>query len=121
MAKFSKEVSRKRRHLRIRKKYKGTSEQPRLCVFRSNKYIYGQIIDDVQGITLVSASSLESDMKGKSDSKINLSVAEETGTLVAKRAIEKGIKKIVFDRGGFLYHGKIKAFADAARAAGLEF
>ncbi len=121
MAKFSKIVSKQRRHTRIRKRLKGSSERPRLCVFRSNRYIYGQIIDDENGVTLVSASSLESDLREKFAGRVNRTVAEEVGSLVAKRAIEKGIKQIVFDRGGFIYHGKVKAFADAARQAGLEF
>ena len=121
MAKFSKKISKDRRHKRIRKHLKGTSERPRLCVFRSNKYIYGQIIDDTKGVTLVSASSLELDLKEKFNSRLNKQTSEVVGKLIAERALEKGIKKIVFDRGGFVYHGNIKVFAEAARSAGLEF
>ncbi len=121
MAKFSKKISRVRRHQRIRKHLKGTAERPRLCVFKSNKYIYGQIIDDTTGNTLVSASSLESDLRDKFKSRVNKQTSVEIGKLIAERALEKGIKQIVFDRGGFVYHGNIKEFAEAARSAGLEF
>jgi large subunit ribosomal protein L18 len=121
VAKFSKRISRIRRHQRIRRHLKGTSERPRLCVFKSNKYIYGQIIDDSKGVTLVSASSIETDLREKFKSRVNKQTSEEIGKLIAERALEKGIKKIVFDRGGFMYHGNVKAFAEAARSAGLEF
>ncbi len=109
--------NRTRLHTRIRKKIAGTPERPRLAVFRSVKHIYAQVIDDRKGQTLVSASSLEKSVPGGG----NLSGAKSIGKLVAERAIEKGIKRVVFDRGGFLYHGRVKAVAEAAREAGLEF
>ncbi len=111
---------RKIRHKRIRKKVSGTPERPRLCVYKSLKYIYAQIIDDTKGHTLVSATSLEkefSDLK----SRDTIESAKRVGELIAKRAIEKGIKKVVFDRSGYPYHGRVAALAEAARAAGLEF
>ncbi len=108
---------RQRVHSRIRTKVQGTSERPRLNVYRSLNHIYVQVIDDAQGVTLVSASTLSSKMKTGG----NVAAAREIGKLVAERAQEKGIKKVVFDRGGYLYHGRIKALADAAREAGLEF
>jgi large subunit ribosomal protein L18 len=106
---------RKIRHRRMRFYMKGTPERPRLNVFRSNKQIYAQIIDDKNSVTLAQASSL------KLENGANIEGAKEVGKLVAEKAIEKGIKKIVFDRGGYLYHGRVKALADAARQAGLEF
>jgi len=106
---------RKVRHRRMRFYLKGTSERPRLNVFRSNKQIYAQVIDDVNSVTIASASSLKLEHGG------NLEGAKEVGKLVAERAIEKGVKKVIFDRGGYLYHGRVKALADAAREAGLEF
>ncbi len=109
-----------KRRQRIRKKISGTSERPRLAVFRSLKYIYAQIIDDVAGHTLVSASSLEkTEDHPKFESKVD--AAKFVGKLVGKRAMEKGITKVVFDRGGFLYHGRVKAVSDGAREAGLVF
>ena len=117
----SREDSRKRRHLRIRKKVVGTQDRLRLSVYRSLNHIYVQIIDDMKGSTLVAASSLDSPIKAMSQHKGNIATAKEVGGLLAKRAQEKGIKKIVFDRGGYLYHGSIKALAEAAREAGLEF
>jgi large subunit ribosomal protein L18 len=105
-------------HKRIRRKVHGTPERPRLAVFRSVANIYVQVIDDSQGVTLVSASSIE---KGKRTNGGNLAAAKTIGKLVAERAKEKGIQKVVFDRGGYIYHGRVKALADAARAAGLEF
>jgi large subunit ribosomal protein L18 len=110
-------VIRQRVHFRIRQKMQGTTERPRLNVYRSLNHIYAQVIDDAKGETLLSASSLAAKMKTGG----NVSAAKEVGKLVAERAIEKGIKKVVFDRGGYLYHGRIKALADAAREAGLEF
>ena len=104
-------------HNRIRAKIQGTQERPRLNVYRSLNHIYAQVIDDVQGATLVSASTVAS----KAKTGGNVAAAKEVGKLVAERAQEKGIKKVVFDRGGYLYHGRIKALADAAREAGLEF
>ncbi len=112
---------RKRRHLRIRKKVFGTPERPRLAVYRSNKHIYAQIIDDTKGHTLVAASTLDKELRGKIQKTWNKEAAKEVGKLVGKRAVEKGIKKVVFDRGGYKYHGRIKELADGAREAGLEF
>jgi large subunit ribosomal protein L18 len=119
--KRSRKELRKVRHLRIRKKIYGTPERPRLAVFKSLRYIYVQIIDDTKGHTLVSASSLEKELRSQLKSTKNMEAAKLVGEVIAKRALEKGIKKVVFDRGGFLYHGKVKALADSARAAGLEF
>lgn len=115
--KLSRNDSRKKRHSRVRVKISGTSECPRLNVFRSNKHINVQIIDDEKHETLVSASSLELKMENGG----NTEAATKVGTEIAKRAIAKDIKKVVFDRGGYLYHGRVKALADAAREAGLEF
>ena len=108
---------RQRVHDRIRTKLSGTAERPRLNVYRSLNHIYAQVIDDAQGVTVVSASTVASKVKTGG----NVAAAKEVGKLVAERAKEKGIKKVVFDRGGYLYHGRIKALADAAREAGLEF
>lgn len=110
-----------RRHKRIRKKVYGTPERPRLSVYKSNNNIYAQIIDDSAGRTLVAASTLDKDFKGYTGHRGNVEAAKRVGELIAKRAIASGIKKIVFDRSGYLYHGSIKALADAARDAGLEF
>jgi len=118
---LGREEARKRRHLRVRKKVFGTPERPRLNVFRSNKHIYAQVIDDLAGHTLVSASSIDKELKGKLSRGSNIEAAKMVGALVAKRAIEKGVKKVVFDRGGYLYHGRVKALAEAAREGGLEF
>ena len=117
--KENRQEARVRRHLRVRKKVSGTNEQPRLAVYRSEKNIYAQIIDDVKGVTLVSASSLDKDFESKVGS--NKEAAKLVGQLVAKKAIEAGIKKVVFDRGGYVYHGRIQELADGAREAGLEF
>ena len=106
-------------HKRIRNKVTGTSERPRLAVFRSLNHIYAQIIDDVKGQTLVSASSTEPDLRGKSGG--NAAAAKEIGKLIAERAKEKGINRVVFDRGGYIYHGRVRSLAEAAREAGLEF
>jgi large subunit ribosomal protein L18 len=108
---------RQRIHARIRQKLAGTGERPRLNVYRSLNHIYAQVIDDQRGETLVSASTLSLKLKSGG----NLAAAKEIGKAVAKKAVEKGIKKVVFDRGGYLYHGRVKALADAAREAGLEF
>jgi large subunit ribosomal protein L18 len=105
-------------HRRIRKKVRGTPERPRLCVFRSLRHIYAQVIDDTRGHTLAAASSLE---KGRTISGGNVAGAREVGRLIAERALAKGIRKVVFDRGGYRYHGRVKALAEAAREAGLEF
>ncbi|HHW21777.1 MAG TPA: 50S ribosomal protein L18 [Clostridiaceae bacterium] len=110
-----------RKHVRVRKKISGTSEKPRLCVFRSSKHIYAQIIDDVSSTTLVAASTLDEALKGKLDYTGNKQAAREVGKLIGSKAIEKGIKQVVFDRGGYLYHGRVKELADGAREAGLEF
>ncbi len=117
--KISKNIVRLRVHHRIRRKVKGTPERPRLCVFRSLKHIYAQVIDDTGGRTLASASS--SDEGAGRASGGNLAGAKAVGRLIAERAKTKGIQKVVFDRGGYLYHGRVKALAEAAREAGLEF
>ncbi len=105
-------------HTRIRRKVAGSQERPRLCIFRSLNHIYAQIVDDKQGHTLVAASSTEKDL-GKGGG--NIAAAKKIGQEIAKRAIDKGIKKVVFDRGGYIYHGRVKSLAEAAREAGLEF
>lgn len=109
------------RHKRIRKKLSGTAERPRLAVFRSEKHIYAQIIDDTKGVTLVAASTVEKAMREKLKKTWNVEAAKEVGKLIAERALAKGIKEVVFDRGGFKYHGRVKALADSAREAGLKF
>ena len=116
--KEAKSVARVRRKERVRTKISGTADRPRLCVFRSNKNISVQVIDDVAGKTLVAASTLDKEVKTKAS---NIEAAKEVGELIAKRAVKAGIKNVVFDRGGYIYHGKIKALAEAAREAGLEF
>jgi large subunit ribosomal protein L18 len=116
--KIEKKEIRNRIHRRIRRKLSGTAERPRLAVFRSVAHIYAQVIDDAQGQTLVSASSVDKTGKAKGG---NVAAAKAIGKLVAERAKEKGIKSVVFDRGGYQYHGRVKALADAAREAGLEF
>jgi large subunit ribosomal protein L18 len=116
--KIEKKEIRKRIHQRIRRKLSGTTDRPRLAVFRSVAHIYAQVIDDVKGQTVVSASSVD---KASKTSGGNVAAAKEIGRLVAERAKEKGIKQVVFDRGGYPYHGRIKALAEAAREAGLEF
>ena len=121
VSKKSKAEMRAKKHMRIRNRVSGTSERPRLAVFRSNNHMYAQIIDDVAGNTLVAASTAEKEVKAELEKTNNVDAAAYVGTVVAKRAIEKGIKEVVFDRGGFLYHGKIEALAEAAREAGLEF
>ncbi len=119
--KESRQEVRVKKHNRIRNRFSGTAERPRLSVFRSNNHMYAQIIDDTVGNTLVSASTLEKDVKAELEKTNNVEAAAYLGTVIAKRAIEKGIKTVVFDRGGFIYQGKIAALADAAREAGLEF
>jgi len=116
--KIEKKEIRLRIHKRIRRRVRGTAEQPRLAVFRSVAHIYAQVIDDTQGKTLAAASSVE---KGHKTGGGNVAAAKAIGKMVAERAKEKGIRKVVFDRGGYLYHGRVKALADAAREAGLEF
>ena len=112
-------VARLRRHKRVRKNISGTASRPRLNVYRSLKNIYAQIIDDDKGVTLVSASSLDASLKGKNGG--NKEAAREVGKLVAEKAIEKGIKAVVFDRGGYIYHGRVQELAEGAREGGLEF
>lgn len=117
--KVDRKASRERRHLRVRKKISGTPERPRLSVYRSEKNIYAQIIDDVNSVTLVSASSLDKALDVKSGG--NKEAAKMVGELVAKKALEKGISEVVFDRGGYVYHGRVQTLAEAAREAGLKF
>ena len=119
--KESRQEVRVKKHNRMRNRFSGTAERPRLAVFRSNNHMYAQIIDDTVGNTLVSASTLEKSVKSEIEKTNNVDAAAYLGTVIAKRAIEKGIKTVVFDRGGFIYQGKIAALADAAREAGLEF
>ena len=121
VTKTNRKFERTRRHIRVRRKISGTAERPRLCVYRSNTNLYVQIIDDVSGITLASASTLDKDVKAACEKTNNVDAAAQVGTAIAKKALEKGIKTVVFDRGGFLYAGKVKALADAAREAGLKF
>ena len=112
---------REKKHRRLRNRFSGTAERPRLAVFRSNNHMYAQIIDDTVGNTLVSASTLQKDVKAELEKTNNVDAVAYLGTVIAKKAMEKGITSVVFDRGGFIYHGKIKALADAAREAGLNF
>ena len=121
VSKKSRSEVRVNKHRKLRNRFSGTAERPRLAVFRSNNHMYAQIIDDTVGKTLVSASTLQKDVKGELEKTINVDAAAYLGTVIAKRAIEAGITTVVFDRGGFIYQGKIKALADAAREAGLEF
>lgn len=117
----SRSVARTKRHLRIRNKVSGTASKPRLAVFRSNKHIYAQIIDDTLGNTLVSSSTLEADVKEKISKTSDVEAAKVVGSVIAKKAIAKGINCVVFDRGGYIYQGKVMALAEAAREAGLQF
>ena len=117
--KIDRKAERERRHARVRNKISGTADRPRLCVFRSAKNISAQVIDDVKGVTLVSSSSLDKDLSIKNGG--NIEASKLVGALVAKKAKKAKIKKVVFDRGGYLYHGRVKALADAARENGLEF
>jgi large subunit ribosomal protein L18 len=114
-------LARIRRHARVRSKVEGTTERPRLSVFRSLSHIYAQVIDDTKGVTLASASTVDPEISGKIDGKAKKSQAEIVGEAVAKRAMEKGIQQVVFDRGGYQYIGRVQALADAARKAGLKF
>ena len=118
IGKTDRKFERERRHIRVRTKVSGTAERPRLCVYRSNTNIYAQIIDDVAATTLVSASTLDKEVKTKHSNK---EAAKEVGALIAKRALEKNIKAVVFDRSGYIYHGIVKELAESAREAGLEF
>ena len=119
--KLSRKQSTQRRHSRIRRKVFGTSERPRLAIFRSNQHIYAQVIDDSKHHTLAAASTLEPDLRKELDSTGTRDASARVGQLIAERALEKGIRQIVFDRGGKLYHGRVAALADAARGAGLDF
>ncbi len=121
VSKESRSEIRAKKHLKIRNRFSGTPERPRLAVFRSNKHMYAQIIDDVNGTTLVAASTVEKDVKAELQNTDDVAAAAYLGTVIAKRALDKNIKEVVFDRGGFLYQGKIKALADSAREAGLDF
>ena len=121
VSKKSRTLVRESKHRRLRNRLSGTAERPRLAVFRSNNHMYAQIIDDTVGKTLVSASTLDKEVKAECEKTNNVDAAAVVGKVVAARAIEKGIKEVVYDRGGFIYQGKIKALADAAREAGLEF
>ena len=121
VSKKSRSEVRVNKHRKLRNRFSGTAERPRLAVFRSNNHMYAQIIDDTVGKTLVSASTVQKEVKAELEKTNNVEAAAYLGTVIAKRAIEKGINTVVFDRGGFIYQGKIKALADAAREAGLEF
>ena len=121
VSKKSRQEVRLNKHRKQRNRFSGTAERPRLAVFRSNNHMYAQIIDDTVGNTLVSASTLEKDIKAELEKTNNVDAAAYLGTVIAKRALEKGITTVVYDRGGFIYQGKIQALADAAREAGLDF
>ena len=121
VSKKSRTEVRLNKHKKLRNRFSGTAERPRLAVFRSNDHMYAQIIDDTVGKTLVSASTVDKEVKAELEKTNNVDAAAYVGTVVAKKALEKGIKEVVFDRGGFIYQGKIQALADAAREAGLEF
>jgi len=121
MSKVSANIARKRRHARIRARVSGSPTMPRLCVFRSLSNIYAQIIDDAGGVTLVSTGSLNAEIKKQAGAKNKTQIAESVGSLLAQNAHEKGINQVIFDRGGYKYHGRIKALAEAARKAGLKF
>ena len=121
VSKPSRTKIREKKHRRQRNRFSGTAERPRLAVFRSNNHMYAQIIDDTVGNTLVSACTLQKDVKAELEKTNNVDAAAYLGTVIAKKALEKGITTVVFDRGGFIYQGKVKALADAAREAGLEF
>ena len=119
--KESRQKARVKKHLRIRKRFSGTAERPRLSVFRSNKHIYAQLIDDEAGNTLASASTLDKSIGSSLDNTDDVEAATAVGKAIAQKALDKGIKTVVFDRGGYIYQGKVAALADAAREAGLEF
>ena len=121
VSKKSRAEMREKKHMRIRNRFSGTAERPRLAVFRSNNHMYAQIIDDTVGNTLVSASTLQKEIKAELNKTNDVEAAAYLGKVIAKRAMDKGISEVVFDRGGFLYHGKIEALAEAAREAGLVF
>ena len=119
--KKSRALVREKKHRRMRNRLSGTAERPRLAVFRSNNHMYAQIIDDTVGNTLVAASTLDKDVKAELEKTNNVDAAAYLGTVVAKKALDKGIETVIFDRGGFIYAGKVQALADAAREAGLKF
>ena len=121
VSKKSRSEVRLNKHRKLRNRFSGTAERPRLAVFRSNNHMYAQIIDDTVGNTLVSTSTLQKDVKAELEKTNNVEAAAYLGTVIAKKALEKGITAVVFDRGGFIYQGKVKALAEAAREAGLEF
>ena len=121
VSKESRTKVRENKHRRIRNRFAGTAERPRLAVFRSNNHMYAQIIDDTVGNTLVSASTLQKDVKAELEKTNDVKAAAYLGTVIGKKAVEAGIESVVFDRGGYIYHGKVKALADAAREAGLKF
>ncbi len=121
VSKKSRSEIRRKKHLKLRNRFSGTTQRPRLAVFRSNNHMYAQIIDDTGGNTLVSASTLQKEVKAELEKTNDVNAAAYLGKVIAERAIEKGITEVVFDRGGFIYQGKIKALADAAREAGLNF
>ena len=121
VSKKSRQVVRENMHRRLRNRFSGTPERPRLAVFRSNNHMYAQIIDDTVGKTLAAASTLEKDVKAELEKTNNVDAAAYLGTVIAKRALEKGITEVVFDRGGYIYQGKVAALAEAAREAGLTF
>ncbi|MBP1153571.1 MULTISPECIES: 50S ribosomal protein L18 [unclassified Paenibacillus] len=121
ITKSDKNKARLKRHLRVRKKIQGTTERPRLNIFRSSKHMYAQLIDDVKGVTIASASTQDKELKEGIGNGGNIGAATKVGALIAERAKKAGVVQVVFDRGGYLYHGRVKALADAAREAGLEF
>ena len=121
VSKKSRSEIRRKKHMKLRNRFSGTAERPRLAVFRSNNHMYAQIIDDTVGKTLVAASTLEADIKKELEKTNNVDAAAYVGKVIGERAVEKGIKEVVFDRGGYIYHGRVKALAEAAREAGLKF
>ena len=121
VSKESRQANRVKKHMKIRNRFAGTAERPRLAVFRSNSHMYAQIIDDTVGNTLVAASTLEKDVAAQLEKTNDVNAAAYLGTVIAKRAMDKGITTVVFDRGGYIYQGKVAALAEAAREAGLEF
>ncbi len=121
VSKINRDEVRKNKHRRLRSRLSGTPERPRLAVFRSNNHMYAQVIDDVAGNTIVSASTLQADVKDGLEKTNNVEAASKLGTVIAKKAIDKGITEVVYDRGGYIYQGKVKALAEAAREAGLKF
>ena len=121
VSKINRDEVRKNKHRRLRSRLSGTPERPRLAVFRSNNHMYAQVIDDVAGNTIVSASTLQADVKDGLEKTNNVEAATKLGEVIAKKALDKGITEVVYDRGGYIYQGKVKALADAAREAGLEF